>query len=143
MFEGATSGLRPFAFMGVLSIEPVFRREVVQPGPPLLAGMEPSRIGTDKQYGRRECASTTKTNPAFGEGAIRVGQQYYCRTQCYTFGAVVSVMTSGERQQSQDLQSRPCPVVWWFGPGLLHHASSSRTVHCPSVSQRDPAAAGG
>ena len=56
-------------------------------------------MGTDKKFGGRD-----RGIPPF-------------YTQCYTFGAAVSVMTSGKPDQSRDLESRSIPVVWWLSRG--------------------------
>ena len=40
-----------------------------------------------------------------------------------TRGAAVSVMSSGKPHQPHQSTCRPRPVVWWLGPGLLHHVS--------------------
>ena len=44
-----------------------------------------------------------------------------------------SVMTSGKPHKFQDQRNRSCPVVWWLGPDILHHASNCANGH-PCVS---------
>ena len=40
-----------------------------------------------------------------------MGQQYHCHHKCYTFGAAVSVMSSGKPHQSLDLPTWSCGPV--------------------------------
>ena len=54
---------------------------------------------------------TASADASPGEGAIRMGQQYHCHTKCYTPGAAVSVMSSGQPHQSQYLQTWSCGLV--------------------------------
>ena len=48
-----------------------------------------------------------------------MGQQHHCHIQCYTYGVVVSVMSSGKPHQSQDLQTWSCGLVAWPQPCAL------------------------
>ena len=54
---------------------------------------------------------TTSADASPGEGAIQMGQEYYCHTKCYTPGATVSVMSSSKPHQSQYLQTWSCGLV--------------------------------